>query len=68
MLCRSYPDKKIVVRTPVIPGFNDSEEELDAIERFILQFANVRWKKLPYHRFGVGKYEMLGRTYMYHEE
>ena len=25
-LCQNYPDKKITVRTPVIPGFNDNEE------------------------------------------
>lgn len=66
-LCRAYPGKRIVARTPVIPGFNDSEEELAAIKEFVLQYEGVEWERLPYHRFGVGKYEMLGRTYRLHD-
>lgn len=60
---RRYPDKKITVRTPVIPGFNDDEEELKRIEEFLSPFSNVTWERLPYHTYGVAKYEMLGRRY-----
>ena len=71
-LCSSYPDKKITVRTPVIPGFNDSPDELERIRRFICELDSqtcdagrrITWEKLPYHRYGVGKYEMLGRKYL----
>lgn len=62
-LCRTFPDKPVTARTPVIPGFNDSKEELGRIEEFVGQFPGVRWEKLPYHELGVGKYEMLGRDY-----
>ncbi len=62
-LCENYPQDRIVVRTPVIPGFNDRTEELEAIERFLATFPNITWQKLPYHTYGAGKYEMLGRTY-----
>ena len=58
-----YPEKKIRVRTPVIPGFNDSQEELDSIEKFLKTIGITDWEKLPYHTYGVGKYEMLGREY-----
>ena len=59
----AYPEKKIRVRTPVIPGFNDTQEELDAIEKFLKTIGITDWEKLPYHTYGVGKYEMLGREY-----
>ena len=62
-LKKAYPEKKIRVRTPVIPGFNDSQEELDSIEKFLKTIGITDWEKLPYHTYGVGKYEMLGRKY-----
>jgi pyruvate formate lyase activating enzyme len=62
-LCYSCPGKKITVRTPVIPGFNDSNEDLKKIETFLIELPIVKWEKLPYHTYGVGKYEMLGRKY-----
>lgn len=63
-LKKAYPEKKIRIRTPVIPGFNDSQEELDAIENFLKSIGITDWEKLPYHTYGVGKYEMLGREYL----
>ncbi len=58
-----YPQEQITIRTPVIPGFNDRPEDLAKIEEFLAQFPGVTWEKLPYHKYGVGKYEMLGRKY-----
>ncbi len=62
-LFQAYPHDQITVRTPVIPGFNDKERELRAIEEFLSPYPNVTWQKLNYHEYGVGKYEMLGREY-----
>ena len=59
----AFPEKRIRVRTPVIPGFNDSYEELDSIKAFLDSIGITIWERLPYHSFGVGKYEMLGRKY-----
>ncbi len=59
----NFPDKKITVRTPVIPGFNDSEDELSVIETFLSNLPGITWEKLPYHTYGVSKYAMLGREY-----
>ena len=56
--------KKLIIRVPVIPGFNDTEEEIGAIARFASQLENVdELHLLPYHRLGTNKYEWLGREY-----
>jgi pyruvate formate lyase activating enzyme len=53
-----------VVRVPVIPGFNDTESEIEDIARFAKSLHNVReLHLLPYHRLGYDKYVGLGREY-----
>lgn len=55
---------KVVVRVPVIPGFNDNEEEIQAIGEFAQLMSNVDTiHLLPYHNFGENKYSLLGRIY-----
>ena len=51
----------MLARTPVIPGFNDSEEAVAAIANFLLPFGHVQWELLPYHRLGTQKYTFLDR-------
>lgn len=54
----------VVIRVPVIPGINDSEEELGGIARFVASLdSSLHVDLLPYHRFGERKYEMLGMDY-----
>lgn len=54
--------KKIQLRVPVIPGFNDSCEEMSKISDFIAGLRSAcRVELLPYHTLGVKKYELLGR-------
>lgn len=62
-LCEEFPVLPILVRTPVIPGFNDSEEDIQAIVDFIKGRPNVRYELLPYHRLGQQKYYYLGKEY-----
>ena len=53
--------KSIYIRVPVIPGINDSEEEIAAIGRLVKTLTSVReLRLLPYHTFGREKYKMLG--------
>lgn len=53
-----------VVRVPVIPGFNDSMEEIEAIAKFAKTLRGVRTiHLLPYHTFGENKYELMGKEY-----
>ncbi len=62
-LCDDFPELSIVVRTPVIPDFNDSNEDITAIVNYVKNKPNVRYEILPYHRLGQPKYEYLGREY-----
>ena len=49
----------------MIPGFNDTTEEIRAIASFAKELAEVkRLFLLPYHRLGQDKYEGLGRNYL----
>ncbi len=63
-LCRDYPNLPKKVRTPVIPGFNDDINEIKDILSFLLNFPNVEYEPLKYHKFGEGKYKNLGREYL----
>lgn len=55
---------ELTIRTPVIPGFNDTPEEIHKIAEFAASLPGVkRHHLLPYHRLGEGKYEGLGRDY-----
>ncbi|MBR4760790.1 MAG: glycyl-radical enzyme activating protein [Lachnospiraceae bacterium] len=58
----AYPDLPILVRTPVIPGVNDNEDELINIAR-LAKKLNAGYEILKYHRLGVSKYESLNREY-----
>lgn len=56
--------KKLIIRVPVIPTFNDTEEEIMQIARFAKSLPNVHeLHLLPYHRLGQDKYKGLGRQY-----
>jgi pyruvate formate lyase activating enzyme len=60
-LCMDFPALPKIVRTPVIPGFNDSDEAIGKIRSFVQSISDVTFEMLPYHRFGLGKYAALGR-------
>jgi pyruvate formate lyase activating enzyme len=53
----------IRVRTPVIPGVNDTKDEIGNIRNYIDSIGGLEYELLPYHRLGVGKYAALGRNY-----
>lgn len=54
----------IEIRIPIIPGYNDLEDNLYATCEFINSLHNVqRIKMLPYHRLGEGKYTRLDMEY-----
>jgi len=63
-LCDNHPDLPKLVRTPVIPNFNDTEEDINAIIGFIKDKPNVTYELLPYHRLGQPKYEPIGSEYL----
>ena len=58
--------KKLVVRTPVIPGYNGDEENIRKTGAFIrdeLGGAVVQYQLLPYRKMGTEKYDSLGLPY-----
>ena len=54
---------ELVIRTPVVPGFNDTEEQILAIARFAKEIGAKEYHLLPYHRLGSDKYDGLSRAY-----
>ena len=60
----TFPNADFIARTPLIPGINADEEHIRAVLAFIRPHKNViDYELLPYHRFGLGKYEHLGKVY-----
>jgi pyruvate formate lyase activating enzyme len=61
----SQRGREMVVRIPIIPGYNDSEENVKAIADFVCsQMDGVKVIELmPYHRLGRSKYADIGRVY-----
>lgn len=56
---------ELSIRVPVIPGFNDTPEEIQEIAAYTKQLEHVkRLHLLPYHRLGQDKYDGLGRPYL----
>jgi pyruvate formate lyase activating enzyme len=55
--------KAVIIRVPIIPGCNDSEENIAATARFVRDELGpeVPLHLLPYHRLGESKNESLGR-------
>lgn len=57
--------RKLIVRVPVVPTFNDTEAEIAAIAKFAASLNGVKEiNLLPYHRFGKDKYDGLNREYL----
>ncbi len=56
--------KDILFRTPLIPGFNDSPEEIATIARFICNELKLsptnHLELLPYNKLGEEKYKYMG--------
>lgn len=55
--------RRLWVRVPLIPGFNDSEENLRATARFAKEIGATKVSVLPYHAWGVSKFAKLGRRF-----
>ena len=55
--------KSTILRCPIIPGVNDTEEHVRAIAELAKRLPNVREVHLlPYHDFGCSKYKELPYT------
>lgn len=55
----------VIARMPVIPGINDTEEDIGELKDFLQKYSG-KLKEidiLPYHNLGVAKFDALGRHY-----
>lgn len=63
MLCEMK--QPLVVRIPVIPGFNDSLADAAGFGRLLSELKVEEINLLPFHQMGEHKYELLGKPYDY---
>lgn len=55
---------KLIIRRPIVPGVNDSSEELEALGQFLSELPGVdHLQLLPYHKLGTDTYRKLGIEY-----
>lgn len=54
---------QLLVRIPVIPDFNDDMENWERVAAFLRPYPDVPVELLAYHRYGISKYEAIGRPY-----
>jgi pyruvate formate lyase activating enzyme len=55
--------KRIWIRMPLIPGYNDSEVNIKKVAEFASDIGAEKVSVLPYHELGSSKYPDLGRVY-----
>lgn len=64
LLSRRY---NVKIRMPLLKGINDSQEEIEEVIKFLTPYKDCKNFKgidlLPYHKFGVNKYNQLGMDY-----
>lgn len=64
LLGRRY---NVRIRMPLIKGLNDSLDEMENVIKFLLPYRDYKNFKgidlLPYHKFGVNKYNQLEKDY-----
>jgi pyruvate formate lyase activating enzyme len=58
-------DRRLIIRVPVVPGYNDTVENLHATAAFVAGLGLKEVNLLPFHRLGHSKYEQLGLNYEY---
>lgn len=57
-------DKHLWIRQVILPGYNDTEEYIEALNGFLRRIKNVdKVELLGYHNMAVNKYEKLGIPY-----
>jgi len=57
--------RPVIIRIPIVPGYNDSRENISATAGFAARLGRnlKRIELLPYHKFGTQTYSRLGEEY-----
>lgn len=53
----------VIIRIPVVPGCNDSHENIKETAKFVSDTGYTQIELMPYHRMGVSKYSQYGMVY-----
>jgi pyruvate formate lyase activating enzyme len=56
-------DGRLVIRIPIVPGYNDTIDNLQNTAAFMTKLSLKEVNLLPFHRLGHSKYEQLGLRY-----
>ncbi|WP_368256299.1 glycyl-radical enzyme activating protein [Enterococcus innesii] len=56
-------NKKMLLRIPIIPGYNDTLEDATAFGKLLKNYQVKSVELLPFHQFGKSKYAFLNRDY-----
>lgn len=59
----SIDKKKLWIRIPIIPGINDMKSAVFEFKKIIDEILPEKVSLLPYHEYGVNKYDKLGIKY-----
>ena len=55
--------RPVTVRIPVMPGINDTTDEIGQFATYLAELPASQVELLPYNNIGAGKYKRLGLTY-----
>ena len=61
--CAVAAEKPILIRIPVIPGYNNSPDDAKGFGTLLTELGLRRVQLLPFHQFGQKKYATLGMPY-----
>lgn len=64
-LCASGWNGRLILRIPVIPGYNDDAENMREVIHFMKMNGLFEINLLPFHRMGATKWTQLGLKYPY---
>jgi len=54
----------VIFRYPLVPGINDSPQDVEELAKFLGRFPEgIAIELLPYHRLGTRKYKLIGQEY-----
>ncbi|WP_270510959.1 glycyl-radical enzyme activating protein [Megamonas funiformis] len=60
--------KKVLLRIPIIPEFNDSLEDAKKFCEVLHDVGSNQCQLLPFHQFGENKYYLLNKKYAYENQ
>ncbi|HEY8804563.1 MAG TPA: glycyl-radical enzyme activating protein [Clostridium sp.] len=58
--------KDVIIRIPVIPGFNNSLEDAQSFCMLLKEVGAMKLNLLPFHQFGQKKYSLLNKEYKFY--